>query len=171
MFKRQHYFRKNVATEKSIILRKMSFKFQNFKSDFLCTVALYTFFSINWTSLELRGHWGTSISSWIRFYASVFKKTKTIHKSSSRNIYKRHFPQKQYNNYSHQICLSLVVYHHNLWKERHIDGSLVKSISLFWYMSDLIFFFLSGSIIWCFFVFCGDFNSSSFSCSNVFQLF
>ena len=151
MFKRQHYFRKNVATEKSIILRKMSFKFQNFKSDFLCTVALYTFFSINWTSLELRGHWGTSISSWIRFYASVFKKTKTIHKSSSRNIYKRHFPQKQYNNYSHQICLSLVVYHHNLWKERHIDGSLVKSISLFWYMSDLIFFFLSDSIIWCFF--------------------
>ena len=49
-----HNFRKNVATDKKYILRKMSLKFQNFKFDFSCKIALHILFVRNWKSLELR---------------------------------------------------------------------------------------------------------------------
>ena len=49
-----NYFRKNVATDKKYILRKMSLKFQNFKFDFSCKIALHILFVRNWKSLELR---------------------------------------------------------------------------------------------------------------------
>ena len=66
-----HNFRKNVITEKGNILGKMSLKFLNCKSDISCKIAFYIFFATNWNSLELRGQWGTSVSGWVRFYASV----------------------------------------------------------------------------------------------------
>ena len=50
---------KNVATSKSIykkyILRKISLKFQNSKTNISCKVAFYIFFVIDWNSLEFRG--------------------------------------------------------------------------------------------------------------------
>ena len=58
MFKMQtgnHNFRKNVATDEKYILRKMSLKFQNFKSDISRKIAFHIFFFINWNSLELIG--------------------------------------------------------------------------------------------------------------------
>ena len=42
-----HNFRKNVATVKKYILRKMSLKFQDFKYDISCKIAFYIFFVIN----------------------------------------------------------------------------------------------------------------------------
>ena len=50
MFKTQtdnHNFRKNYAIDKKYILRKMSLKFQNFKSDFSRKIAFFIFFVIN----------------------------------------------------------------------------------------------------------------------------
>ena len=58
MFKMQTdnwYFRKNVETDKKYILRKMSFKFQNCKSDISYKTEFYIFFIINSNGLELRG--------------------------------------------------------------------------------------------------------------------
>ena len=58
MFKMQtgnHNFRKNVATNENYILRIMSLKFQNFKSDISSKIVFYTFFFIDCNSLELRG--------------------------------------------------------------------------------------------------------------------
>ena len=55
MFKMQidsHNFRKNVAIDEKSILRKMSLKFQNFKPDISCKIALYIYFVTNWNSLE-----------------------------------------------------------------------------------------------------------------------
>ena len=57
MFKMEtdnYNFRKNVATDKRYILRKISLKFQNSKSEISCKIAFYIFFVINWNSLELR---------------------------------------------------------------------------------------------------------------------
>ena len=45
----------SVATDEKYILRKMSLKFQNFKSDIPWKIPLYIFFVKNWNSLELRG--------------------------------------------------------------------------------------------------------------------
>ena len=50
-----NYFRKNVATDKKYILRRMNLKFQNSKSDISCKIEFYIFFFINCNSLELRG--------------------------------------------------------------------------------------------------------------------
>ena len=50
-----HNFRKNVETNGMYILRKMSLKSQNSKSNILSKLVLYIFFVINWNSLELRG--------------------------------------------------------------------------------------------------------------------
>ena len=66
-----HNFRKNVATVKKYILRKMSLKFQDFKYDISCKIAFYIFFVINLNPLELRGQLGTSISGLIELYASI----------------------------------------------------------------------------------------------------
>ena len=58
MFKTQtenHIFRKNVATDKKYIVRKISLKFQNSKSDISFKIALCMFFVINWNYLELKG--------------------------------------------------------------------------------------------------------------------
>ena len=50
-----HNVRKNAATDKKYILRKVSLKFQNSKSDSSYKIAFYIFFILNWNSLELRG--------------------------------------------------------------------------------------------------------------------
>ena len=47
--------RKNVATYKKNILKKMSLKFQNSKSDISCKIAFAIFLVINWNVLQLRG--------------------------------------------------------------------------------------------------------------------
>ena len=47
-------FRKNIATNKNSILRKMSLKSQNSKSNILSKIVYYVFFVISWNSLELR---------------------------------------------------------------------------------------------------------------------
>ena len=46
--------RKNVVTDQKYILKKVSLKFQNSKSDISCKIAFYIFFVINWNSLELQ---------------------------------------------------------------------------------------------------------------------
>ena len=77
MFKMQtdrHNFRKNVATDAMYILRKMNLKYQKFKYDIWCKIA-FCFLCYKLNSLELRGQWGTSISDWIRLYASIFLKS------------------------------------------------------------------------------------------------
>ena len=58
-------------------------------------------------------------------------------------------------------------------KERHIDGSLAKSITLSENTPGIcqtycFCFFSVIAMLILFFVFCIDFNSSSFSCSNAF---
>ena len=50
-----HNVKKNVATDKKFILRKVSLKFQNSKSDISFKIAFYIFFVIHWNSLELQG--------------------------------------------------------------------------------------------------------------------
>ena len=55
-------FRKNVATYKKYILRKMGLKFQNSKYNMSYKIAFYIFFVIKSNSLELRGKSGTNIS-------------------------------------------------------------------------------------------------------------
>ena len=50
-----HNVKKNVATDKKFILRKVSLKFQNSKSDISFKVAFYIFFVVHWNSLELQG--------------------------------------------------------------------------------------------------------------------
>ena len=55
--------RKNVATDKKNILKKMSLKFQNSKSDISCKIAFDIFLVINWNVLQLKGQWGTSITN------------------------------------------------------------------------------------------------------------
>ena len=64
-------FRKNVAADKTYILRKMSLNFQKFRSNISCKIQFCIFFVINWNSLALRGQWGTSINDWIWLYALV----------------------------------------------------------------------------------------------------
>ena len=58
MFKMQidnHNFKKkNVATDKKFILKKLSLEFQSPKSDILCKIASNIVLYINWNSLELR---------------------------------------------------------------------------------------------------------------------
>ena len=57
MFKMQtdnYNFRKNIATNKKSVLRKMSLKSQNSKSNILSKIVYYVFFVISWNSLELR---------------------------------------------------------------------------------------------------------------------
>ena len=49
-------FQKNVATDKKYILRKMSLKFKDSKSDISCKIKFYIFFIINCNPLELRRH-------------------------------------------------------------------------------------------------------------------
>ena len=139
MFKTQidnHNFRKNVATDRKYILRKMSLKFRNFKSDFSCKIPFYIFFVINWNSLEWTGQWGIGISSWINLYALISEKTETIHKIGSQNSYTQNCPQKHYNKYSYQICLSLVVYHH------HLQNIFYKRASHWWFIGGNDIFIL-----------------------------
>ena len=103
----------------------MSLKFQNSKSDISCKIEFHIFFIINCKSLELRGQWGTIKSGWIRLYSSIFKKTKTIHKTASRN--------STISVLIKSVCASCIspsstkLFPSN---QPHVDGSLVKSRTL-----------------------------------------
>ena len=129
----------------------MSLKFKIFNSDISCKIGLYTFFTINWNSLELRGQWGVNKSSWIRMYASISQKTKTVCKIASRN--------------------STIIFLSNLFVTSCILQSstkifFFKGTSHWWFIGNFIWiysmhmpdifllFFLSDSNIWyCFLYF------------------
>ena len=145
--------RKNAATDKSYTLRKMIWKFQNFKSDISYKIAFHIFFVVNWNSLELRAKWSTSIRGWIRLYASVSSKTKAIHKFVSRNS-TISIPIKSVCDFMYITIIYKSIFYKETshwWFTSKIDNFVWKYA---WYISDLLFFFfLSDNNIWSWFLY------------------
>ena len=131
---------------------------------------LYIFYYKLWL-LELRGQRGTIISGWIILNASIFKKTKTIHKIASRNC-TISIPIK-----SVTSCISPSSTKAFFTRELYIDGSLVKSITLSKNSSGICccFFLSDGNIWYCFLYFVVTLIAAAFhaemffNCSNSLQ--
>ena len=106
MFRTQiddHIFRKKLATDKRYILRKISLKFQNSKSNISWKIEFYKCYKLELfgvkRSIELKHKWLNKIVCF-----NFFKD-----QNYTQNCLRKH-----YNKYSYQICLWLVEYHHHL---------------------------------------------------------